>query len=151
MPAPDFPNDALTVRLGELGLRCSERFTYEYDFTAGWEVRLRVDQIQPRKPGRGYPRCTGGRRAGPPEGWGGPWEFLERTQPYLVFEAMLCAAEIVGQLLDAYEDDALASVIGAADRDELAELAPLLGLERFDRRACNTALAAASETQRSRI
>jgi hypothetical protein len=66
---------------------------------------------------------------------------VEQTQPYLVFEAMLRATEIVGQLLDADPDDELATVIGAAERDELASLLPLLGLEQFDRRACNTALA----------
>jgi hypothetical protein len=42
-------------------------------------------------------------------------------------------------LLDADEDDVF--VLGE-HRDELASLLPLLGLERFDRRACNKALAA---------
>lgn len=54
---------------------------------------------------------------------------------------MLRAAEIMGQLLDADKEDQLATVLGA-DRDALAELLPLLGLELFDRRACNQALAA---------
>jgi Plasmid pRiA4b ORF-3-like protein len=106
----------------------------------GWDGE-HLHRFRSAEPGRVYPHCTGGRRPGPPEGWGGPWEFLERTQPYLVFEAMLRAAEIVGQLLDADEDD------------ELASLLPLLGLEQFDRRACNKALvatsAAASATERS--
>lgn len=150
---PWFRDDARTVHLGELGLRVGEKFSYEYNFFASWQLDLRVEQIRSAEPGRVYPHCTGGRRAGPPEGWGGPGEFLERTQPYLVFEAMLRAAEIVGQLLDADEDDELANVIGAADRDELASLLPLLGLEQFDRRACNKALvatsAAASATERS--
>ncbi|MGH3601125.1 MAG: plasmid pRiA4b ORF-3 family protein [Pseudonocardiaceae bacterium] len=135
---PWFRDDAHTVRLGDLGLRPRERFSYEYNFFAGWRVDLRVEQIRPAEPGKVYPRCTGGRRAGPPEGWDGPWEFLRRTQPHLVFSALLRAAEIMGQLLDA--DEKLANVIGAADRDELAELPPLLGLELFDRRTCNQAL-----------
>ena len=136
---PWFRDDARTVHLGELGLRVGEKFSYEDNFFASWQLDLRVEQIRSVEPGRVYPQCTGGRRAGPPEGWGGPWVFLERTQPYLVFEAMLRAAEIVSQLLDVAEDDELANVIGAADRDELAELLPLLGLEQFDRRACNKA------------
>jgi hypothetical protein len=39
------------------------------------------------------------RRAGPPQDWAGPWDYLERTRPYLMFEATLCAADIIGQLL----------------------------------------------------
>jgi Plasmid pRiA4b ORF-3-like protein len=136
---PGFRDDARRVRLGELGLRAGERFSYEYNFTAGWQADLRVEQIQPGEPARVYPRCTGGRRAGPPEDWGGPWAFLEQTQPHLVLAAIVRAAEIMGQLLEADEDDVF--VLGE-HRDELASLLPLLGLERFDRRACNRALRA---------
>ena len=57
----------------------------------------------------------------------------------MVLQALLRAAEIMGQLLDADADEKVANLIGEADRDELAELLPLLGLEQFDRRACNTA------------
>jgi hypothetical protein len=140
-----FRDDARKVRLGELGLRLGERFTYEYNYFAAWEVHLRVEEILPSKPGT-YPRCVGGRRAGPPEGWGGPWAFVERTQPYLVFGAVLRAAEIVGQLLAADKDDIVAVVLGEY-RDELATLLPLLGLECFDRRAINRALVALPATQ----
>lgn len=77
-----------------------------------------------------------GGAAGPPEDWDGPWAFLVRTQPHLVLNATVRAAEIIGQLLDAGEHHDLAGV----DREELADLAPLLGLERFDRRTCNHAL-----------
>jgi hypothetical protein len=137
---PWFRDDARTVRLGELSLRVGEKFSYEYNFFASWHVDLRIEQIRPVGPGRRYPRCTGGRRAGPPEDWGGSWDFLERTQPHLVLQALLRAAEIMGQLLDADAGEKLANVIGEVDRDELAELLPLLGLEQFDRQACNQAL-----------
>lgn len=128
-----FRDDARQVRLAGLGLREGERFTYEYNFSAGWRVDLRVEQIACAQPGRAYPRCTGGRRAGPPEDWDGPWAFLERTEPHLVYGATVRAAEIIGQLLDAGEHDELADA--GVDREELAALMPLLSLERFDRRA----------------
>jgi hypothetical protein len=63
-----------------------------------------------------------------------------------VFDATLRAVDIIGRLLDADdEDDPWASV--GVYRHQLAALAPLLGLERFDRRALNHALAALPATQ----
>jgi len=135
---PGFRDDTRQVRLAGLGLREGERFVYEYNFSAAWRVDLRVEQIACARPGRAYPRCTGGRRAGPPEDWDGPWVFLERTQPHLVLGATVRAAEIIGQLLDAGDHDGLVGV--GVDREELAALMPLLGLERFDHRACNHVL-----------
>jgi len=135
---PGFRDDARQVRLADLGLRESERFVYEYNFSAAWRVDLRVEQIAFTQPGRPYPRCTGGRRAGPPEDWDGPWAFLERTQPHLVFGTIVRASEIIGQLLDAGDHHDYSGV--GVDREELAALMPLLGLERFDRRACNQVL-----------
>lgn len=55
-------------------------------------------------------------------------------------DAIVRAADIMGRLLDADEDGDLAGV--DVDREELTALLPLLGLERFDRRACNRALCA---------
>jgi hypothetical protein len=92
---PGFRDDARQVRLGELGLRLGERFTYEYNYFAAWACDLRVEQITCAEPGRTYPRCVGGRRAGPPEDCGGPWVFLEQTQAHLVFNATLRTAEIL--------------------------------------------------------
>jgi pRiA4b ORF-3-like protein len=88
-----FRDDARQVRLGELGLRLGERFTYEYNYFADWTCDLRVEQIPRAQPGRTYPRCVGGRRAGPPEDCGGPWAFLEQTQAHLVLDATLRTAE----------------------------------------------------------
>lgn len=136
---------------GGVDRAAAERFSYAYNFFADWRVELRVEQIRPPEPGKTYPLCTGGRRAGPPEDWDGPWAFLERTEPYLVFDATLRAWEIIGELLDSDERGDLASV--GLHRHELSGLAPLLGLERFDRRACNKVLAggATSAPERSRL
>jgi hypothetical protein len=138
---PVFRADAHRVRLASLGLRESERFTYTHNFFADWRLDLRVEQItDARSARRVYPRCTGGRRAGPPEDWAGPWDYLQRTQPYLVDEAIVRAADILGQLLTSTDPD---EVVEAGDwREEMTGLLPLLALERFDRRALNRALAA---------
>jgi Plasmid pRiA4b ORF-3-like protein len=135
-----FRDDAHRVRLADLGLRPTERFIYDYNFIDGWRVDLRVEQIGALDPGRVYPRCTGGRRAGPPEDCGGVWAFLEQTQPHHVWAATIRVAEILGLLLD--ED-----LAGFGEhRDELAALLPLLGAQRFDRRQVNRGLAALAAT-----
>jgi hypothetical protein len=135
---PGFRDDARQVRLANLGLREGERFADEYNFSAAWRVDLRVEQIARAQPGRAYPRCTGGQRAGPPEDWDGPWAFLERTQPHLVLDAAVRAAEVIGRLLDAGDHHDWSGV--GVDREELAALMPLVGVERFDRPACNQVL-----------
>jgi hypothetical protein len=53
---PSFGDDPRRVRLGDLGLRPTERFTYHYDFTAGWCHDLRVEQILVAEPGRNGPQ-----------------------------------------------------------------------------------------------
>ena len=87
-----FRDDPHRIHLADLGLRPTERFVYDYDFTAGWRLDLRLEAILAAEAGRVYPRCTGGRRAGPAEGCGGPRAFTEYTQPHLVFDAVPRAA-----------------------------------------------------------
>jgi hypothetical protein len=96
-----FRADPHLVRLADLGLRPTERFVYDYDFTDGWRLDLRLEQILVMDPGRVYPRCTGGRRAAPPEDCGGVHAFLENTQAHHVLAATLRAAEILSLLLEA--------------------------------------------------
>jgi hypothetical protein len=96
----------------------------------------------PAVPGQPLPVCTGGRRAGPPEDCGGVQAFLEGTQAHHVLAAAVRAAEILGMLLD---DEDIPRF--GEHRDELAGLLPLLGVERFDRRTLNRALAALDATE----
>ncbi len=84
-----FGDDPRRVRLGDLGLRPTERFTCHYDFSAGWCHDLRVKRILAAEPGRHLPVCTGGRRAGPSEDCGGVRAFLESTQPHHVLTATI--------------------------------------------------------------
>jgi len=134
--------DLAQVRLGDLGLRETERFVYDYDFTDFWRHDLRVEQVLAVEPGQRYPRCTGGRRAGPPEECGGPWAFMELSQPDRVFDVISRAAQIIGRLLDDMTQ------LGE-HREEMAALYPWLTLERFDRRAVNQVLAGLGDTERS--
>lgn len=56
------------------------RFVYEYDFGDSWMHRIALEKRIARQRGLTYPRCTGGKRAGPPEDCGGPFgyaDFLE--------------------------------------------------------------------------
>ncbi|MHB1710668.1 MAG: IS1096 element passenger TnpR family protein [Acidimicrobiales bacterium] len=62
------------MSLADLGLRIGERFRYDYDFTDDWRHDIRVEQVMAADPNGQDPRCTGGRRSGPPEDYGGPWE-----------------------------------------------------------------------------
>ena len=77
-------DDPHQVHVAELDLRPTERFVYDYDFTDGWRLDLCLEQILAAEAGRVYPRCTGGRRAAPPEASGGALAFLEQTQPHHV-------------------------------------------------------------------
>ncbi len=133
-----FSRDACQVRLGDFGLRRGQRFTYEYNFTAGWRNDIRVEEALPRSPRHRYPACSGVRQA-PPEHFGSPEEFLalrRRWPPTLI---AIWMAEILSGLMDADGDTPAGEAIGEC-RDELARLLDLARLDKRDRAALNNAL-----------
>jgi hypothetical protein len=71
---PNFGEDAAAVPLSWFGFRPTERFLYEYDFTAGWQIEVRVERVIQAAPRENHriPVCIAGRQAGPPDGCGGP-------------------------------------------------------------------------------
>ena len=50
---------------------------YVYDFGDYWDHTIAVEDVFEAEPGTAYPRCTGGRRAGPPEDCGGVHSYAE--------------------------------------------------------------------------
>jgi hypothetical protein len=133
-----FRDDARRVPLSRFSFRPTERFVYDYDFNDGWRLDLRVEEVLAPEPARTYPMCTGGRRAGPPEGCGGPSAFLEQRRRHSVVAAAARLAEVLDGP-DWREEN----------HDELFEQLNWLRLDRFDRRAVNKALARQAMADRS--
>jgi len=85
------------VRLDEVLVEVGEKLHYDYDYGDGWEHVVRLDAVLDLSAGAPVARCTGGRRAGPPEDCGGVGGY----------EALVAAGEIDGDDFDAAEVNAL--------------------------------------------
>jgi hypothetical protein len=51
------------------------KITYVYDFGDDWRHEILVENVLDPDETVTYPRCTGGRRAAPPEDSGGIWSY----------------------------------------------------------------------------
>ncbi|CAI7974204.1 conserved hypothetical protein [Frankia sp. Hr75.2] len=51
------------------------KISYTYDFGDDWEHQIVLEKILDPDPSVRYPRCTGGRRAAPPDDCGGIWGY----------------------------------------------------------------------------
>ena len=69
--------DETTAALAQVAAAERAKVVYVYDFGDDWRHDIVVEKIVPAEPGMAYPRCTGGRRAAPPEDCGGIWAFNE--------------------------------------------------------------------------
>ncbi len=69
--------DETAAALAQVAPAERAKVVYAYDFGDDWRHDLVVEKIMPAEPGSAYPRCTGGRRAAPPEDCGGIWAFNE--------------------------------------------------------------------------
>jgi hypothetical protein len=69
--------DERSVALRDVAPRTGDRLMYTYDFGDNWEHEIVVEKLLTGESGTHYPRCTGGRRACPPEDCGGVWGYGE--------------------------------------------------------------------------
>lgn len=77
-PDPDWGRDDLDegrFPLSDVLPTVGLKMRWDYDFGDGWEHDILVEAISPTEPGVDYPTCLAGRRACPPEDFGGPWGY----------------------------------------------------------------------------
>ncbi|MCW2239648.1 hypothetical protein M2351_004278 [Azospirillum canadense] len=63
----NFGEDAEAVPLARFRFRPTERYLYEYDFRAGWQIDIRVETILATVPRQAHPVCLAGRETSPPD------------------------------------------------------------------------------------
>jgi Plasmid pRiA4b ORF-3-like protein len=67
-----------SVTLEQVAPRATDKIRYTYDFGDDWEHEILVEKVLDRdQVAVAQPRCTGGRRAGPPEDCGGIWGYAQ--------------------------------------------------------------------------
>jgi hypothetical protein len=64
-----------SVTLGQVAPGVGSKLRYTYDFGDDWEHEILVEKVLEADGATTYPRCTGGRRAAPPEDCGGVWGY----------------------------------------------------------------------------
>jgi hypothetical protein len=149
-----FRDDARQVPLSRFRLHRGERFRYEYDFTADWQLDLRLERVLAFDPTRALPSCTGGSRAAPPEGCAGTWDYLQRldrhkTHPPL--EELSLMAKALQRWLDAEDDrHALGDLDGLRAAVDRVEAYQAFQPDWFDRRALNRQLRALAQDREVR-
>jgi hypothetical protein len=145
-----FGDDPCQTRLSDFHLHRRERFLYLYDFTAGWELEIRLEDILPFDPAHSYTVCIGGKRAGPPEHCVGARAYLEWRDQHVVhlpLEDLSLLAGTVSRFLRSGDRQSI------GDLDELREAAERVEAYRrrctdhFDRRRVNGQLRALSEQE----
>ena len=144
---PSFDEDAAVVWLAQFGFRPTERFLYEYDFTAGWQVEVRVEKVIEEAPceSRRIPACLAGREPGPPDGCNGPRAYAERRRDAVSWDMatdMDAVAAVLRRVADG-DDAVLADPETFSDFKQavsrLRSRQPFLA-EAFPRAAINAAL-----------
>jgi hypothetical protein len=153
---PSFDEDTAAVRLAQFGFRPTDRFLYEYDFTAGWQVDVRVEKVIEEAPCESHraTACLAGREPSPPNGCGGPRAYAERRRDAVSWDTatdMDAVAAVLRRVSDG-DDAVLADPETFSDFKQvvtrLRSRGPFLA-EAFPRAAINAVLRQAFTIVRS--
>jgi len=68
------------VTLEQVAPRVNSKLRYTYDFGDDWDHDILVEKVLDREGTAAYPRCTGGRRAAPPDDCGGIYGYAELVE-----------------------------------------------------------------------
>jgi hypothetical protein len=109
------------VTLEQVAPAVNSKLRYTYDFGDDWKHDILVEKVLDRNETAAYPRCTGGRRAAPPDDCGGTWGYADLV-------------EILNDPTDPQHNDRL-EWLGL---DDAADFDP----DRFDAKAVTRALSA---------
>jgi hypothetical protein len=147
-----FDEDAQQIPLSRFRLHDGERFRYEYNFTAGWALDVRLERALPWDAKPFVPVCTGGSRAAPPEDCAGARDYLERLvshRRHQPFEDLALMADAIQRVLDSGGDR---KAMGDLDelRDAMDRVTAYQSFQpnRFDRREANHRLQALWQNRR---
>jgi hypothetical protein len=66
-----------SVTLEQVAPQAKDKIRYTYDFGDDWVHDILVEKVLAPDPSTTYPRCTGGKRAAPPDDCGGIWGYEE--------------------------------------------------------------------------
>jgi hypothetical protein len=69
-----------SVTLEQVAPAANSTLRYTYDFGDDWDHDILVEEVLDHNETAGYPRCTGGRRAAPPDDCGGIWGYAELVE-----------------------------------------------------------------------
>ncbi|MEP6559814.1 MAG: plasmid pRiA4b ORF-3 family protein [Nakamurella sp.] len=69
-----------SVTLEQVAPAVNSKLRYTYDFGDNWVHDIRVEKVLDHDETAEYPRCTGGRRAAPPDDCGGIWGYAELVE-----------------------------------------------------------------------
>ena len=68
------------VTLEQVAPQARDKIRYTYDFGDDWVHDIVVEKVLDPDPSTAYPRCTGGKRAAPPDDCGGVWGYEELVE-----------------------------------------------------------------------
>jgi hypothetical protein len=69
-----------SVTLEQVVPEVKDKLRYTYDFGDDWVHDILVEKVLAPDPSADYPRCTGGKRAAPPDDCGGIWGYEELVE-----------------------------------------------------------------------